>query len=111
MKASPRPGEVWTVDFGLAAKYRRVLVVSIPATDCRLAITSVVQLTTQCDGTPYEVTLPRVPWLPEQSYANAQSIQPVKWTEFERKCGGFDQSVLSSVRQAVGLWLGIASER
>ena len=107
MKGSPLPGEVWTVDFGIAAKHRRVLVVSIPATDCRLAIASVVQLTTQCDGTPYEVTLPRVRWLPEQSYVNAQSVQPVKWIEFEAKCGQFDARVVETVRKTLGLWLGV----
>jgi mRNA interferase MazF len=107
MKASPLPGEVWTVDFGVAAKHRRVLVVSVPAADCRLAISSVVQLTTQSDGTPYEVTLPRVRWLPEQSYVNAQSVQPVKWIEFERKCGQFDPIVVQAIRKALGLWLGI----
>jgi mRNA interferase MazF len=107
MKASPLPGEVWTVDFGIAAKHRRVLVVSIPASDCRLAIASVVQLTTQCDGTPFEVTLPRVRWLPAQSYVNAQSVQPVKWIEFETRCGQFDQGVLEAVRKALGAWLGI----
>ena len=84
MKASPLPGEVWTVEFGIAVKHRRVLVVSIPAMDCRLAISSVVQLTTQSDATPYEVTLPRARWLPEQSYVNVQSVQPVNWMKFER---------------------------
>jgi len=107
MKANPLPGEVWTVDFGIAIKHRRVLVVSVAAVDCRLAISSVVQLTTQCDATPYEVTLPRVRWLPEQSYVNAQSVQPVKWIEFERKCGQFDTAVLEAVRKALGLWLGV----
>jgi len=107
MKGSPLPGEVWTVDFGIAAKHRRVLVVSAPAADCRLAISSVVQLTSQSDGTPYEVTLPRVRWLPEQSYVNAQSVQPVKWTEFEQKCGRFDEGVVESARKAIALWLGI----
>jgi mRNA interferase MazF len=108
MKASPLPGEVWTVDFGMAAKHRRVLVVSIPARDCRLALSSVVQVTTQSDGTPYEVTLPRVRWLPEQSYINAQSVQPVKWIEFERKCGQFDHATVETVRKALALWLGLS---
>ena len=107
MKASPQPGEVWFVDLGYEAKHRRVLVVSAPDRNVRLAITSVVQLTTQHAGTPYEVTLPRVPWLPEQNYCNAQSVQPVKWIEFERKAGQFDHSVLKDVRAALRLWLGI----
>ncbi len=45
----------------------------------------VVLITKRFEGTPYEVTLPRVPWLREQSYINVQSIQPVRFTEFVRK--------------------------
>ena len=77
MKASPLPGEVWTVDFGYDGKVRSALVVSKPDPNCRLALASVVQVTAQFGGTPYEVTLPRVPWLREQSYCNAQTVQPV----------------------------------
>ena len=50
MKASPAPGEVWTVDFGYDAKVRSALVVSIPDKNCRLAISTVVQITTQYAG-------------------------------------------------------------
>jgi mRNA interferase MazF len=107
MKASPPPGEVWTVDFGYDAKVRNALVVSVPDSNCRLAVASVVQLTTQHAGTPYEVTLPRVPWLREQSYCNAQTVQPVAWVEFQRKVGQFDARVLKDVRAAIRLWLGL----
>jgi len=41
----------------------------------------------------YEVTFPRVPWLREQSYCNAQSVQPVAWTEFQRKVGQFEAAL------------------
>jgi mRNA-degrading endonuclease toxin of MazEF toxin-antitoxin module len=95
------------VDFGYDGKVRGALVVSIADRNCRLAIASVVQITTQCAGTPYECTLPRAPWLREQSYCNSQTVQPVAWTEFQRKIGQFDSSVLRSVRSMLKLWLGI----
>ena len=107
MKASPAPSEVWTVDFGYDGKVRSAMVVSIPDKNCRLAISSVVQITTHYAGTPYEVTLPRVPWLREQSYCNAQTLQPVAWVEFQRKLGQFDVRVLKDLRSALSLWLGI----
>ena len=109
MKANPQPGEVWTVDFGYDGKVRSALVVSIWDRACRLAISSVVQITTQYAGTPYEVTLPRVPWLREQSYCNAQSVQPVAWTEFQRRLGQFDMDVTNNVRSALRRWLGISA--
>jgi mRNA interferase MazF len=107
MKANPLPGEVWLVDFGYDGKLRPALVVSKPDANCRLAIASVVQITTQFAGTPYEVTLPRVPWLREQSYCNGQTLQPVAWVEFQRKAGHFDARVLKEVRMAIGRWLDL----
>lgn len=107
MKANPKPGEVWTVDFGYDGKVRSALVVSVDDPDCRLAVATVLQITTQHGETPYEVTLPRVGWLREQSYCNAQSAQPVAWVEFQRKIGQFDASVLANARSALKLWLGI----
>jgi mRNA-degrading endonuclease toxin of MazEF toxin-antitoxin module len=78
------------------------------AADARLAISSVVQITKQHGGTPYEVTLPRVPWLPEQSYVNAQSVQPVKWVEFVRKAPGqFSPAVMDDVKRALKKWLDL----
>jgi len=107
MKANPLPGEVWTVDLGFDGKVRYALVVSVQDRNCRLAISSVVQVTTQYGNTPYEVTLPRVPWLREQSYCNGQTVQPVAWTEFQRKVGQFDARVLKDVRAALASWQGI----
>lgn len=80
MKTVPQPGEVWFVDLGLVAKPRYALVLAA-RTDARLSLASVVLITKQFENTPYEVTLPRVLWLQEQSYINVQSIQPLKFTQ------------------------------
>jgi mRNA interferase MazF len=101
----PQIGEVWFVDFGYDEKPRFTLVVA-SAKNARLAVASVVKVTTQFGGTPYEVTLPRVPWLREQSYINVQSIQPVKYVELVRKASGqFQSSVIAEVRKALCHWL------
>lgn len=105
MKTVPQPGEAWFVDLGMVGKPRYAIVIAA-RTDARLAIATVVLITTQFEGTPYEVTLPRVPWLREQSYVNAQSIQPVKFVEFVRKANGkFDAAVIAKVEAALKLWL------
>jgi len=99
------PGETWFVEFGLAKKPRWGIVIGA-AEDGRLALASVVAITTRFDATPYEVALPRVPWLREQSYVNAQSIQPVKLSELARKAPGkFDDKVFAQIKSAVKLWL------
>ena len=107
MKTVPQAGEVWFVDLGLVGKPRYVLVLAAKI-DARLALGSVVLITTQFEDTPYEVTLPRVPWLREQSYINAQSLQPVKFTEFIRTAPGtFDPRVRGEVEAALKRWLGL----
>ncbi len=105
MRTVPLAGEVWFVDLGMVGKQRYALVLAA-RTDARLALASVVLITTQFEDTPYEITLPRVPWLRQQSYINAQSIQPVKFTEFVRKAPGkFDAHVISDVEAALKRWL------
>lgn len=101
----PQPGEVWFIDFGYDEKPRNGLIVAA-SRDARLALASVVTITTQFGGTPFEVKLPRVPWLREQSYINAQSVQPVEFSECVRKAPGkFDPSVFEQVRNAIKSWL------
>jgi len=90
---------------GMVAKQRPALVLAAQ-TDARLALASVVLITRQFEDTPYEVALPRVSWLPEQSYVNAQSIQPVKFTEFIRKAPGkFDPRVIGDIEAVLKKWL------
>jgi len=89
----------------MVGKPRYALVLAAQ-TDARLALASVVLISTQFEETPYEVTLPRVPWLRAQSYVNVQSIQPVKFTEFVRKAPGkLDARVMSEVQAALKRWL------
>ena len=105
MRTVPQSGDIWFIDLGLVGKPRYALVLAAQ-TDARLALASVVLITTKFAATPYEVTLPRVPWLPEQSYINVQSLQPVKFTEFVRKAPGkFDARILSEVHTALKAWL------
>jgi len=107
VKTFPQSGEVWFVDLGMVGKLRPALVMAAK-TDARLALASVALITTHFEDTPYEVTLPRVPWLREQSYINVQSIQPVKFTEFVRKASGkFDATVFAEVEKALKRWLEI----
>ena len=89
----------------MVAKLRPALVLAAQS-DARLAVASIVLITTRFENTPYEVALPRVPWLKEQSYINAQSLQPVKFTELLRKAPGkFEARVLDDIATALKLWL------
>ena len=57
MRTIPQPGEVWFIDLGIVGKSRYALVLAAQ-TDARLALASVVLITTKFEDTPYEVTQP-----------------------------------------------------
>ena len=93
------------MNLGIVSKPRYALVLAA-RTDARLALASVVLITTRFEDIPYEVKLPRVPWLQEQSYINVQSIQPVKFIEFVRKAPGkFGPRVINDIKTALQRWL------
>jgi len=106
---NPKPGEVYWVDLGLAAKYRPLLVVSREDTDPERALAVCVPLTTEVRGGNYEVPLPRVRWLSgsDEGVANVLGITAVERHRLERRAGQFDSSVLKKVREAIGWMLEI----
>lgn len=77
---SPRPGEIWLADLGLAAKKRPVVIVSRQDPSPPRSFVLYVPLTTQRRDSPYEVPLPRLPFLNRESVANVQGMGslPVK---------------------------------
>lgn len=82
---SPRPGEVWLADLGLAAKTRPVVILSRYDPDAPRALTIYVPLTTQTRGSKYEVGLPKLPFLRERSVANVQGIASLTANRLEHK--------------------------
>jgi mRNA interferase MazF len=103
---TPRPGEVYWVDLGIAGKVRPLMVVSREDPDATRALAICVPLTTQVKGGNYEVPLPRVRWLPGryEGVANVQGMASVEFHRLQGKAGRFEPSVLASVRQAIG-WM------
>jgi mRNA interferase MazF len=102
---SPHPGEVWLADLGMAAKTRPVVIVSRHDEDAPRALVIYVPLTTQNRGSRYEVVLPRLGFLCEQSVANVQGIASLSETRLERRLGKLPDSVLKEIRAAVAFAL------
>jgi mRNA interferase MazF len=103
---SPRPGEVWLADLGLAAKTRPVVIVSRHDPDAPRALAIYVPLTTQNRRSKYEIELPRLPFLRETSIANVQGIGSLPATRLERKLGELPAEVLRQIRDAILLAIG-----
>ncbi len=98
---NPRPGEVWLVDLGLAAKTRPVVIVSRADTHAPRALVLFVPLTTQNRQSAYEVVLPRLPFLDHQSVANVQGLGSVPTVRLERKLGTLPPGALSAIQRAL----------
>ena len=82
---SPRRGEVWLAELGLAAKTRPVVIVSRNDPDTPRALVIYVPLTTQNRGSKYEVELPSLRFLRAQSVANVQGVASLPVTRLERR--------------------------
>jgi len=107
MSIDPKPGEVYFVDLGMAKKPRNILIVSVQDQQAPLAVITDLSLTTHYHESPYEVVLPKLPWMREQSYLNAQSLSGYKFIELQRLQGKLEAPVMQQVRTALARWLGI----
>ena len=104
---SPRPGEVWLADLGLAAKTRPVVILSRYDPDAPRALAIYVPLTTQNRGSKYEVELPKLPFLREISVANVQGIASLTANRLERKIGDVPADVFQRIREALAFATGL----
>lgn len=75
------PGEIWRVDFGLAAKVRPALILSDYPADDELALLVVIPHTTAVRGNRWELTLPR-PFL-KPGVFHLQQVQPISLARFD----------------------------
>ena len=98
---TPKPGEVYMVDLGLAGKVRPEVIVSREDAKSPRALSVAVPLTSQNGGSKYEVKMPRVPWLGLQSFANVQAISSVEHHELLHKKGRFESAVVRQIRDAI----------
>ena len=80
------PGEIWWVDFGLAAKVRPALILSDYPGDDELALLVVVPHTTALRGNRWELSVSK-PFLKNPGVFHLQQIQPISLARFEARLG------------------------
>ena len=98
---NPQPGEIWLADLGLAAKTRPVLVVSRYDPHPPRAMIIYIPLTTQYRESPYEVVLPKLRFLNQDSYANVQGLGSVPKVRLERRLGKLSDNVMREIKNAI----------
>jgi mRNA interferase MazF len=98
-------GEVWQVDFGLAAKVRPALVLGCDIVDEDRVLVVVVYHTRSLRGSRYEVPM-RVSGLDEGGF-DAQSIYTIPAVKLIRRRAVLNLEQLNLVEDKVKLWLGL----
>lgn len=108
---NPKPGEVWLVDLGLAAKTRPVVIVSRYDPNPPRALILYVPVTTQNRGSAYEVELPVLSFLRQGSAVNVQGLGSVPIARLERKLGNLPEDATLKIKQALILALDLAVDK
>jgi mRNA interferase MazF len=98
-------GEVWQVDFGLAAKVRPALVLGCDYQDENRALVTVVYHTTSVRGSHFEVPMP-IRGLEEGAF-DAQSIYTIPAAKLIRHRATLSPTQLALVEAKVKSWLGL----
>lgn len=89
------------IDLGYAGKVRPVVILSREDAQAPRALSLFVPLTKENRGSRYEVTMPRVPWLKLQSYANVQAISWAEHHELTDRRGRFEPVVVEQIKDAI----------
>jgi len=102
---TPRRGEVWLFDLGIAAKVRPALVVSVPYDDQDRALITIVPHTTSLRGSRYEIPI-NVAFLRQGAFLvqNAATYPNVRAI---RKLGVLSSRQFDLVLSGLLRWLGV----
>ena len=98
-------GEVWQVDFGLAAKVRPALLLTSNPADEKLDLVTVLLHTTSLRGNRWELSIPK-PFLKPGAF-HLQQIQSVPTVRLERRLGVLTEAEMNQVLDALAERLAI----
>lgn len=101
MRIDPKPGDVWFADFGIAAKNRPVLVLSVPGEDDARALLIAAPLTSQIRRLRGEVDLGKPRWLPKHSAVNVQGLASFDGRALSRRLGVLSAADMQRVKAAL----------
>jgi mRNA interferase MazF len=105
---NPQPGEVWLADLGLAAKTRPVVIASRDDPDPPRALVIYIPLTTQNRQSRYEVVLPQLSFLNQDSVANVQGIGSNPKARLERRLGKLSDEAMNKIKAALSFALALS---
>jgi mRNA interferase MazF len=98
---SPRHGEVWLVDMGMAAKTRPGVVLIADNLTAPRSLIIHIPITRQNRGRELEVPLGHLPFLDKESVANVQASGSLPSVRFEKCLGIPPAADLVAVKKAL----------
>ena len=98
---SPRHGEIWLVDMGLAAKTRPAVVLLADGVNAPRSLIIHIPITRQNRGSELEIPLGHLPFLDPDSVANAQAIGSLPGVRFEKRLGVLPAAELQTIKRAL----------
>jgi mRNA interferase MazF len=101
---TPRRGEVWLFDLGMAEKVRPALVISVDYGDLDRALITIVPHTTSLRGSQYEIPI-NIPFLKPGAFL-VQNVSTYPNVRAIRKLGALKPSQFDLVFTGVLRWLG-----
>ncbi len=98
---TPRHGEVWLVDMGMAAKTRPTVVLIADNLNAPRSLIIHIPITRKNRGSELEVPLGHLSWLEPESVANVQGIGSLPSVRFEKRLGVLPAQDLTAVKTAL----------
>ena len=92
-------GEVWIVDFGMAAKIRPAVLLTGEPADDELDLVTVLLHTTALRGNRWELNIPK-PFLKPGAF-HLQQVQTISAAKLERRLGSLTAEEMKRVREAL----------
>jgi mRNA interferase MazF len=102
--ATPRRGDVWLIDFGMAGKTRPALVVSVAFGDKDRSLITVVPHTTSLRGSAYEISVP-VSFLKPGAFL-VQGVATFPTVHALHRLGALPPEAFAKVFDGLLVWLG-----
>ena len=96
-----KPGDVHLIDLGIAGKVRPGVVLSREDAHAPRDLILVAPLTTDYEGSRYEVPVGKPKFLRQESWVNLQGIQSMRPAVLLRFLGRLDLSVMSRIREGL----------
>lgn len=100
-----KPGEIWLVDFGIAAKVRPALLLTGNPTLEELDLVTVLLHTTSLRGNRWELSIPK-PFLKPGAF-HLQQLQSISTVKLERKLGALTDEEMNRVLDSLSERLGV----